>query len=166
MCHQEDDDGDDDDDEDEFVDTPLQQLRMRFPTIRLTDFVSGLKNSQKACLNNIGFGSILKLKIENFSKSLAFWVVDNYNPDTNSICFYNKTIKVTKERVNEIYGIPMGDEEMKVPKNKKQKNKMLALWKSQFSPLLKRPRLTHILQNSRKQKKSMTCLCLISWFYS
>ena len=57
VCHQEDDDGDDDDDEDEFVDTPLQQLRMRFPTIRLTDFVSGLKNTQKACLNNIGFGS-------------------------------------------------------------------------------------------------------------
>ena len=112
---------DDDDNDDDFVDPPLQQLRTRFPTKRLTDFVSGLNNTQKACLSSIGFGSVLKLKIESFSKSLAFWVVDKYNPDTNSICFYNKTIKVTNERVNEIYGIPMGDEEMKVPKNKKNK---------------------------------------------
>ncbi|KAL4579529.1 hypothetical protein LXL04_015679 [Taraxacum kok-saghyz] len=87
---------------------------MRFPTKHLTDFVSDLNDTQKACLSSIGFGSVLKLKIGTFSKSLGFWVVDNYNPDTNSICFYNKTIKVTKERVNEIYGIPMGDEEMKI----------------------------------------------------
>ncbi|KAL4559037.1 hypothetical protein LXL04_031169 [Taraxacum kok-saghyz] len=112
---------DDDDDDDDFVDPPLQQLRTRFPTKRLTDFVSGLNNTQKACLNSIGFGSVLKLKIDTFSKSLAFWVVDNYNPDTNSICFYNKTIKVTKERVNEIYGIPMGDEEMKLLSDRESK---------------------------------------------
>ncbi|KAL4591985.1 hypothetical protein LXL04_004962 [Taraxacum kok-saghyz] len=103
-----------DDDDDNFVDTPLQQLRTRFPTKRLTDFVSGLNTTQKACINSIRFGSILKQKVDKFSKSLAFWVVDKYNPDTNSICFYNKTIKVTKEQVNEIYGIPMGDEEMKI----------------------------------------------------
>ncbi|KAL4562952.1 hypothetical protein LXL04_026983 [Taraxacum kok-saghyz] len=105
-----------DDDDDDFVDPPLQQLRTRFPTKRLTDFVSGLNNTKKACVNSIGFGSVLKLKIDTFSKSLAFWVVDNYNPDTNSICFYNKSITVTNERVNEIYGIPMGEEEMKLPK--------------------------------------------------
>ncbi|KAL4591856.1 hypothetical protein LXL04_004830 [Taraxacum kok-saghyz] len=142
---QEDDDEDDDDDDD-FADTRLQQLSTRFPAVRLTDFVSGLNNTQKTCLQSIGFGSVLKLKIESFSKTLAFWVVDNYNPDTNSICFYNKTINVTKERVHEIYGIPMGTEEMMVPKNNKHKNKMLALWKSQFSSSLKRPRLTHIIQ--------------------
>ncbi|KAL4561794.1 hypothetical protein LXL04_033968 [Taraxacum kok-saghyz] len=147
------DDDDDDDDDDDFVDPPLQQLRTRFPTKRLTDFVSGLNNTQKACLNSIGFGSVLKLKIDTFSKSLAFWVVGNYNPDTNSICFYNKTIKVTKERVNKIYRIPMGDEEMKVTNNKKNK-KMVELWKSQFPTSLKRPRLTHILQKLEKTKKS------------
>ncbi|KAL4573574.1 hypothetical protein LXL04_020384 [Taraxacum kok-saghyz] len=125
------------DDDDDFVDPPLRQLRMRFPTKRLTDFISGLNNTKKACVNSIGFGSVLKLKIDSFSKSLAFWVIDNYNPDTNSICFYNKTITVTKERVNQIYGIPIGEEEM-----------------NQFPTSLKRPRLTHILQKLEKSKKA------------
>ena len=86
---------------------------------------------QKMCLERIGLGGLLEFKLDGIPNKLAFYVVDNFNPETMKIKIANDAIEVTKDLIGELLGIRnegrdiMGDE---IEKDKE----MLDSWNEQF----------------------------------
>ncbi|CAH1440948.1 unnamed protein product [Lactuca virosa] len=104
-----------------------------------------LNEDQRRCVQSIGFGSTLNMQLEKLPRRICYWVVDNYNPTSNSIHVQDQRLLVTREIVHEIYGIPMGDIPMGDPSKANPENKLVKLWKSQFPKTIKRIQLTHVI---------------------
>ncbi|KAI3724541.1 hypothetical protein L2E82_36322 [Cichorium intybus] len=90
------------------------------------------------------------MKLQKLPRRLCYWVVDNYDPTTNSIRLNDQNLLVTREKVHAIYGIPMGDIQMSNPYKANPKNHVVKHWKSQFPKSIKRIRLTHVVEMIRK----------------
>ncbi|CAH1453883.1 unnamed protein product [Lactuca virosa] len=133
------------------VEDSLRYLNTRFPPEHITKTMALLNNDQRKCVESIGFGSAFNIQLEKLPRRICYWVVDNYDPNTNSICVKDKRLVVTRERVHEIYGIPMGDIPMSNP-CRANSRKFVKLWKSQFPKSVKRIRLTHVVDMIQKDK--------------
>ncbi|KAL8242090.1 hypothetical protein R6Q59_012392 [Mikania micrantha] len=59
-------------------------------------------------VENIGFGSVLNLKVDCIPTSLAFWLVQNYNEHTSALKLPGCFIHITLDLVNEVMRIPNG----------------------------------------------------------
>nr|KAJ0204765.1 hypothetical protein LSAT_V11C500264840 [Lactuca sativa] len=112
------------------VEDSLRYLNTRFPPEHITKTMALLNNDQRKCVESIGFGSALNIQLEKLPRRICYWVVDNYDPNTNSIRVKDKRLVVTRERVHDIYGIPMGDMPMSNPCRANSRNKFVKLWKS------------------------------------
>ncbi|KAI3763656.1 hypothetical protein L2E82_13650 [Cichorium intybus] len=128
----------------------LRKLNTRFPPSHITQTMACLNNEQRRCIQSIGFGSAITMKLQKPPRRLCYWVVDNYDPTTNSIRFNDQNLLVTREKVHAIYGIPMGDIQMSNPYKANPKNRVVKHWKSQFPKSIKRIRLTHVVEMIRK----------------
>ena len=98
---------------------------------KLFNAIETLTPVQKMCLERIGLGGLLEFKLDGIPNKLAFYVVDNFNPETMKIKIANDAIEVTKDLIGELLGIRnegrdiMGDE---IEKDKE----MLDSWNEQF----------------------------------
>ncbi|CAH1432827.1 unnamed protein product [Lactuca virosa] len=69
----------------------LRCLNTRFPPEHITKTMALLNEDQQS----IGFGSALNMQLEKLPCRICYWVVDNYNPTSNSIhLFYLNFTKV------------------------------------------------------------------------
>ncbi|CAI9277401.1 unnamed protein product [Lactuca saligna] len=127
------------------VENSLRCLNTRFPPEHITKTMTLLNKDQQRCVQSIGFGSALNMQLEKLPRRICYWVVENYNPTSNSIHVQDQRLLVTRERVHEVYGIPMGDLPMSNPSKANSENKVVKLWKSQFPKTIKRIRLTHVI---------------------
>ncbi|KAI3782293.1 hypothetical protein L2E82_12333 [Cichorium intybus] len=105
----------------------LRKLNTRFPPSHITQTMACLNNEQRRCIQSIGFGSAITMKLQKLPRRLCYWVVDNYDPTTNSIRFNDQNLLVTREKVHAIYGIPMGDIQMSNPYKANPKNRCQTL---------------------------------------
>lgn len=67
-----------------------------------------LNNDQRACVESIGFGKALTMQLTKLPRRICYWVVNNYDPNTNSIHIKDQRLKIKREIVHQIYGIPIG----------------------------------------------------------
>nr|GEZ79225.1 ulp1 protease family, C-terminal catalytic domain-containing protein [Tanacetum cinerariifolium] len=56
----------------------------------------------------MGFGSMIGMGIHELSGKLGFYVIDNFDTETNVLSLTDSSILVTSESVNDILGIPIG----------------------------------------------------------
>ncbi|RAL47742.1 hypothetical protein DM860_012367 [Cuscuta australis] len=83
-----------------------------------------MNDVQRAAVEKIGFGSVLKLDIWELPSRLGLWVVSNY--DARSSCLKlpdNTKMHITAEDVNTVLGWPIGGE--RIPNNKRSNDKLL-----------------------------------------
>ncbi|KAL4579767.1 hypothetical protein LXL04_015932 [Taraxacum kok-saghyz] len=148
-----------DDDDDDFVNPPPRHipipvqiqaerfpcLNTKFPPEQLIQTMELLKEEQRKCVVAMGFGAALTMRLGKLPRMFSFWLVDNYNPNNNSIHVNGQTFVVTREAIRDIYGIPMGEISMSNPVKANHEDDVVSVWKSQFPPEVKRIRLTHVI---------------------
>lgn len=57
----------------------------------------------------MGFGSLLKMKLNEVPCGFANYVLENFDPKNQTVAMPCGTIDVTRESVNDMLGLPMGD---------------------------------------------------------
>ncbi|PWA60900.1 hypothetical protein CTI12_AA379850 [Artemisia annua] len=64
-----------------------------------------LRPVQKACVEQMGFGGMLDMKLDGIPSKMGFYVVDNFNPETMELKVNNHSIVITKQLIGELLGI-------------------------------------------------------------
>ena len=64
-----------------------------------------LRPVQKACLERIGFGGLLDLKIDGIPSKLGFYVVDKFNPERKYSFNYIRAIIIKLSVLQNMYVI-------------------------------------------------------------
>ena len=122
-----------------------------------------LKEEQRKCVVAMGFGAALTMRLGKLPRMLSFWLVDNYNPNNNSIYVNGQTFVVTREAILDIYGIPMGEIAMSNPVKANHEDDVVRVWKSQFPPEVKRIRLNHVIDKILNDSDAGPLFMMNSW---
>ncbi|XP_076925140.1 uncharacterized protein LOC143587858 [Bidens hawaiensis] len=125
----------------EFID---KKLMNRCAPINIVDVVKAMTIAQKTCVEEMGFGSMLRLQVTQTPTTLGYWLLMNYNNRLNELNIGSGVIKITPQKVHEVLGIPMG----KIPVLGKSRPRLgedvtIDLFKSQF-PTSARISIKHV----------------------
>lgn len=106
---------------------------------QLFNAIRFLKTDSNSCsvLKNMGFGSLLDLKINIIPSRLGQHVVQSFDESTMTIKHWRGDIKITKESVEEIFGFPSGGLQINPPERVKSEDACIKNWRKQFSLLEK-----------------------------
>nr|GEY08836.1 major facilitator superfamily domain, general substrate transporter [Tanacetum cinerariifolium] len=64
-----------------------------------------LKRNQKACLEEIGFGGMVDIKVDGIPSKLGLYVVDNFDEKKMEIKLSKGSIVLTKDMIGDMFGI-------------------------------------------------------------
>nr|GFA17137.1 hypothetical protein [Tanacetum cinerariifolium] len=67
-----------------------------------------LNDDRKKCLHEMDFASMIGMGIYELPGKLGYYVIDNFDSETNVLSLNDSSILVTSESVKDILGIPMG----------------------------------------------------------
>ncbi|CAH1423755.1 unnamed protein product [Lactuca virosa] len=84
----------------------LPSINTRSAPGLMTDAVSSLTSEQKDWVKRMGFKSFLKINIKSIPLKLCHFVLEHYDEGTNSILIKGKRIKITKEKIHKVFGLP------------------------------------------------------------
>ncbi|KAK9078945.1 hypothetical protein SSX86_003004 [Deinandra increscens subsp. villosa] len=85
-----------------------QRILPRNTPKNICDYMSKLSKKQIEVVKKLGFGSICLLKLRNIPTELAFWLVKNYDPTSNTLNTGNTVVTITPSLVHRVLGIPNG----------------------------------------------------------
>lgn len=133
-----------------------KKILTRLAPSNLIKWYGQLNKAQEQSIIDMGFGSLLNLKVENIPTSLAFWLLQNYNHQTNTINVADDVnVHITPELVHELIGIPMGTIEIN-DKRPDDKDPVVAEWRLQYKDTewIKRPYVMEFFERVSKMKDS------------
>ncbi|CAI9261055.1 unnamed protein product [Lactuca saligna] len=84
----------------------LPSINTRSTPGLMTDVVSSLTSEQKDWVKRMGFKAFLKINIKSIPLKLCHFVLKHYDEGTNSILIKGKRIKITKEKIHKVFGLP------------------------------------------------------------
>ncbi|CAI9296499.1 unnamed protein product [Lactuca saligna] len=91
----------------------VKDILKEFPSINtgstpglMIDVVSSLTSEQKDWVKRMGFKAFLKINIKTIPLKLCHFVLEHYDECTNSILIKGKRIKITKEKIHKVFGLP------------------------------------------------------------
>ncbi|KAJ0754724.1 putative Ulp1 protease family catalytic domain, papain-like cysteine peptidase superfamily [Helianthus annuus] len=73
------------------------------------DTVKHFTEAQVADVKSIGFGDVLNIKLYHISTRLGYWLVRNYDEQYSTLNIGNHKIKITRDSVHDVFGIPKGN---------------------------------------------------------
>ncbi|CAH1453910.1 unnamed protein product [Lactuca virosa] len=80
----------------------------------------------------MGFKSLLKLEVDELPSSLGLFVIKSFDIDKKVLKVINGEIKVDRQSVNEMLGIPMGDQKVEDLSFRPAEDKCYNKWISQY----------------------------------
>nr|GEV66322.1 hypothetical protein [Tanacetum cinerariifolium] len=80
----------------------------------------------------MGFGSMIGMGIYELSGKLGYYVIDNFDTETNVLSLNDSSILVTSESLNDILGIPMGGCSIESLEPRTANDPFIKEWLSQF----------------------------------
>ena len=84
----------------------LPSINTRSTPGLMTHAVSSLTSEQKDWVKRMGFKAFLKINIKSIPLKLCHFVLEHYDEGTNSILIKGKRIKITKEKIHKVFGLP------------------------------------------------------------
>ncbi|CAH1421048.1 unnamed protein product [Lactuca virosa] len=84
----------------------LPSINTRSTPNLMTDVVSSLTSEQKDWVKRMGFKAFLKINIKSIPLKLCHFVLEHYDEGTNNILIKGKRIKITKEKIHKVFGLP------------------------------------------------------------
>nr|GFA82128.1 ulp1 protease family, C-terminal catalytic domain-containing protein [Tanacetum cinerariifolium] len=91
-----------------------------------------LNDDRKKCLHEMGFASMIGMGIYELPGKLGYYVIDNFDSETNVLSLNDSSILVTLESVNDILGIPMGGCSIESLEPRTANDHFIKEWLSQF----------------------------------
>ncbi|GJU78723.1 hypothetical protein Tco_1275793 [Tanacetum coccineum] len=78
-------------------------------SLNLLKFVLDVTNEyEKKAIRDMGFGSVIKFKIDMIPKALGRWLVDHFDSNTCILMYRNTKLEITGKFVHEILWVPDG----------------------------------------------------------
>ncbi|MFS7951916.1 hypothetical protein Hanom_Chr07g00600841 [Helianthus anomalus] len=109
------------------------KLTLRLDLKHMGELVESFNENQRQDVRNIGFGSILGFKMGLIPSTPGWWLVNNYDPKTRVLNCGSHHIQITEELVNDVFGVPRGDEKIKeVERARSDFHEVVAECKEQF----------------------------------
>ncbi|CAI9299250.1 unnamed protein product [Lactuca saligna] len=84
----------------------LPSINTRSTPGLMTDVVSSLMSEQKDWVKRTGFKAFLKINMKSIPLKLCHFVLEHCDEGTNSILIKGKIIKITKEKIHKVFGLP------------------------------------------------------------
>nr|GEW78381.1 ulp1 protease family, C-terminal catalytic domain-containing protein [Tanacetum cinerariifolium] len=108
------------------------KIRTRTTPMALFNTMAILNDDRKKCLHEMGFGSMIGMGIHELSRKLGFYVIDNFDTETNVLSLTDSSILVALESMNDILGIPMGGCSIESLEPRTHDDPFIKEWLSQF----------------------------------
>ncbi|PWA90329.1 hypothetical protein CTI12_AA102550 [Artemisia annua] len=92
--------------------TVYRTFRTRSSPKPLSDATSNLSNERKRCLKEMGFETMIDFPLNELPGSLGFYVLENFHPNSMELRLERGSIKVTRQKVHDMLGVPMGSRKL------------------------------------------------------
>ncbi|GKB66400.1 hypothetical protein Tco_0927812 [Tanacetum coccineum] len=119
---------------------PSKQLK--YPTCNtrsspkpLFDAMSGLSDERKRCLKQMGFKRYIQFPIVELPLKLAYNVIEKFHSLNMELRLQKGSIKETRQKVNDILGIPMGNRKLQDLDKRPDNDPFIAEWEAQYNHL-------------------------------
>lgn len=90
-----------------------RSIRTRSSPKQLYVALNGLTKEQQMVVEQMGFGKLLTMRLEGVAGKIGYYVVDNFDEKKMEINLENgEKIKITKDVVHEMLGIPKGKQDL------------------------------------------------------
>jgi hypothetical protein len=109
-----------------------KKLQLRCSPSNLINFMEKLTEDQKNAVKQMGFGKTLGLMLHSIPTSFGYWVLQNYNPETDIVNDGEQQFKITASLINEVFGIPKGGVTVKASIRPNANDPVVEEWRSQF----------------------------------
>ena len=94
--------------------------------------IQGLSKEQKDCVTEMGFESLLQMKMSDVPGALIYYVLERFDPQTCSVVLPIGKIQITRELVNQILGFPLGSIKFKEMEFRSKEDLTYLNWAAQF----------------------------------
>ncbi|KAK9080276.1 hypothetical protein SSX86_000034 [Deinandra increscens subsp. villosa] len=94
--------------------------------------IKGLTDEQKEVVRGMGFEAFLEMKITQIPTALSYWLLNNYDVNTQSLVTPNGVVKIDEKLINSVLGVPIGTEEITSIEKPTDKDPVAKEWRSQF----------------------------------
>ncbi|GKC77180.1 hypothetical protein Tco_1127954 [Tanacetum coccineum] len=101
----------------------------------LFDAMSGLSEERKRCLKQMGFERYIQFPIVELPSKLAYHVIENFHSPSMELRLQKGSIKATRQKVNDILGIPMGNTKLQDLDKRPDNDPFIAEWEAQYNHL-------------------------------
>ncbi|PWA42358.1 hypothetical protein CTI12_AA545600 [Artemisia annua] len=87
----------------------VDRIHQRISLWSLHCLLPKLSTKQREDVKKMGFGAVLGFRIKDVPTRLSYWLLDNFDENRCVLNVDGKEISITKEKVRDVLGIPMGN---------------------------------------------------------
>ncbi|KAL8191774.1 hypothetical protein R6Q57_028505 [Mikania cordata] len=109
-----------------------QNIFMRCSPANLINFLEKLNEDQKKAVKEMGFGEVLCLKLHTIQTAFGYWLLKNYNPQTDIQNIGSSQFKITPDLIHLVFGIPNGKITVHEKFRPNSNDAVVSEWRSQF----------------------------------
>ncbi|KAL8217085.1 hypothetical protein R6Q57_023922 [Mikania cordata] len=109
-----------------------QKIFMRCSPANLINFLEKLNEDQKKTVKEMGFGEVLCLKLHTIPTAFGYWLLKNYNPQTDIQNIGSSQFKITPDLIHLVFGIPNGKITVHEKFRPNSNDAVVSEWRSQF----------------------------------
>ncbi|KAL8230338.1 hypothetical protein R6Q57_000116 [Mikania cordata] len=109
-----------------------QKIFMRCSPANLINFLEKLNEDQKKAVKEMGFGEVLCLKLHTIPTAFGYWLLKNYNPQTDIQNIGSSQFKITPDLIHLVFGIPRGKITVHEKFRLNSNDAVVSEWRSQF----------------------------------
>ncbi|KAL8208354.1 hypothetical protein R6Q57_007766 [Mikania cordata] len=109
-----------------------QKIFMRCSPANLINFLEKLNEDQKKAVKEMGFGEVLCLKLHTIPTAFGYWLLKNYNPQTDIQNIGSSQFKITPDFIHLVFGIPNGKITVHEKFRPNSNDAVVSEWRSQF----------------------------------
>ncbi|PWA37056.1 hypothetical protein CTI12_AA594850 [Artemisia annua] len=125
--------------------TVYRTCRTRSSPKPLCDATSNLSNERKRCLKEMRFETMINFPLNELPGSLGFYVLENFHPNSMELRLEKGSIKVTRQKVHDMLGVPMGSRKLDEMEPREWNDEFITRWEQQYYKLGKKKKATPAL---------------------
>ncbi|GJU34528.1 hypothetical protein Tco_1182882 [Tanacetum coccineum] len=116
---------------------PYPTCHTRSSPKALYEAMMSLSDPRSKCLKEIGFERMIHFPIVELPSALAFHMIEHFHPASMELRLERGSIKITRQKVNDMLGIPMGSKKLEDMEEKPSNDPFIKQWEEQFRHLQK-----------------------------
>ncbi|KAK9053285.1 hypothetical protein SSX86_029918 [Deinandra increscens subsp. villosa] len=109
-----------------------KNANLRCSSGNLTIVINNLSDGQKKDVKEMGFGNLLNLSIHSIPTAFGYFLLKNYDSETDILNDGENKIKISSELIKEVFQIPNGGKEVEQVERAHPSNHVVREFRSQF----------------------------------